>query len=45
LIIIKLQGRAINFSPLLNSPDYPMIYAESAARANISNITDARYVL
>ncbi|KAG5018202.1 hypothetical protein JHK87_014057 [Glycine soja] len=37
-----VKGRAINFSPLLNSPDYPMIYAESAARANISNITDAR---
>jgi len=40
----EIQGRAIHFSPLSNSPEYPMIYGESAARANITYLIDARYV-
>ncbi|XP_020236057.1 CO(2)-response secreted protease [Cajanus cajan] len=36
-----IKGRAINFSPLSNSPKYPIIYGESA-KANSTNIADAR---
>jgi len=43
MIIIKLQGRAINFSPLSNSPEYPMVYGESA-KAKRANLGTARYV-
>ncbi|XP_020236037.1 CO(2)-response secreted protease [Cajanus cajan] len=32
------QGRAINFSPLSNSPQYPLIYAEAAKADNIDLI-------
>ncbi|RDX76568.1 CO(2)-response secreted protease, partial [Mucuna pruriens] len=36
-----IKGRAINFSPLSNSPVYPIIYAESA-KANKSTLDEAR---
>ncbi|KAL5189494.1 CO(2)-response secreted protease [Glycine soja] len=36
-----VKGRAINFSPLSNSPEYPMVYGESA-KAKRANLGTAR---
>ncbi|KAL2346226.1 hypothetical protein Fmac_000226 [Flemingia macrophylla] len=36
-----LMGKGINFSPLSNSPRYPLIYAESA-KADTADLADAR---
>ncbi|CAJ1973194.1 unnamed protein product [Sphenostylis stenocarpa] len=36
-----IMGRAINFSPLSNSAEYPIIYSESA-KASSSSLTEAR---
>ncbi|XP_020229137.1 CO(2)-response secreted protease [Cajanus cajan] len=36
-----IKGKAINFSPLSNSPKYPLIYAE-AAKANSATLIEAR---
>ncbi|RZC14639.1 CO(2)-response secreted protease isoform C [Glycine soja] len=37
-----VKGRAINFSPLSNSPEYPMVYGESAKakRANLGTASN-----
>ncbi|XP_057435083.1 CO(2)-response secreted protease [Lotus japonicus] len=36
-----IKGEAINFSPLSNSPDYPLIYGESA-KASSAKLDEAR---
>jgi len=42
IIIIKLQGRAINFSPLSNSAQYSLVFGETSKASNAS-LAEARY--